>query len=218
MPGQPCVWGCRCDARRMQGGSGRLAAWWRRGRGGGAVVGLTGEPGSVLLVRPVPPGRASLAELLFAAHPIPVGSGLEPGFDGPGVVVWELCDPAAGDEPPRAVVAIRPRELGAVVEVLGAAVVPGGSAVAFLRRLFTDVAAALRPAGYPMLITGVPRAEARTLNLLVEAGFAVQRGFENHPSGPGPRAAQGAASLGGESPAGSHEAGQWSVMWFTMEL
>jgi hypothetical protein len=129
-------------------------------------------------------------------------------------MVWELCDPAAGDEPPRAVVAIRPRELGAVVEVLGAAVVPGGSAVAFLRRLFADVAAALRPAGYPMLIAGVPGAEAGALNLLVEAGFAVQPGLGIHPSGPAP----GAAQPGEEPSAGSAEAGQRSVMWFTMEL
>lgn len=186
--------------------------------GGAEVEGVTGEPGSVLLVRPVPPARASLAGLLFAAHLIPVGSGLEPGLDGPGVTVWELCDPAAGDELPRAVVAIRPRELGAVVEVLGAAVVPAGSAVAFLRRLFADVAAALRPAGYPMLIAGVPGAEAGALNLLVEAGFAVQPGLGNHPSGPEPRAVPGAAQPGEEPLAGSAEAGQRSVMWFTMEL
>jgi hypothetical protein len=74
---------------------------------GEAVQGLTGEPGSVMLVRPVPPQRASIARRLLAAHPVPLGSGLEPGFAGPGVAVWELCDPAAGDEPPLALSRLR---------------------------------------------------------------------------------------------------------------
>jgi hypothetical protein len=68
------------------------------------------------------------------------------------------------------------------------------------------------------LIAGVPGAEAGALNLLVEAGSAVQPGLGIHPSGPEPRAAPGAAQPGEEPSAGSAEAGQRSVMWFTMEL
>jgi hypothetical protein len=161
------------------------------------VEGLTGEPGSVLLVRPVPRQRATMARFLLAAHPVAVGSGLEPGPGGPGVVLWELCDPAAGDEPPRAAVATRPHESGAV-EVLAAAAVPGGAA-ALMRRLFADVAAVLRPAGHPMLIAWVPTAEAAAV--LRAAGFAARPGFAGptgHPAGP--------------------EAGQRDVTWFTMEL
>lgn len=183
------------------------------------MEGLTGEPGSVLLVRPVPPPRASLAEFLLTAHPVPVGSGQQPGFGLPGVVVWELCDPALGDEPPQAVVATGPRESGAVVEVLGAAVVPGRAAAALLRRLFTDVAAVLRPAGYPMLIACVPLAQAGALDLLVASGFAAQPGFAGRPSGPGPRPqAVAAAQPGHEPSAGPRAAGPRDVMWFTLEL
>jgi len=165
---------------------------------GRAVEGLTGEPGSVLLVRPVPRQRATMARLLLAAHPVAVGSELEPGPGGPAVVVWELCDPAAGDEPPRAAAATRPHESGAV-EVLAAAAVPGGAAAPLLRRLFADVAAALRPAGHPMLIAWAP-AEAETLAVLRAAGFAARPGFagpQGHPPGA--------------------EAGQRDAMWFTME-
>jgi hypothetical protein len=164
------------------------------------VEGLTGEPGSVLLVRPVPRQRVTMARFLLAAHPVAVGSGLEPGPGGPGVVLWELCDPAAGDEPPRAAVATWPHESGAV-EVLAAGAVPGGAAAPLLRRLFADVAAALRPAGHPMLIASVPTANPAALAVLRAAGFAARPGFAGptgHPVGP--------------------EAGQRDVTWFTMEL
>jgi hypothetical protein len=184
------------------------------------VEGLTGEPESVLLVRPVPQPRASLAEFLFAAYPIPMGSGHGPGFDGTGVVVWELCDPAAGDEPPWAVVATRPRESGGAVELAGAAVVPGGAAVMLLRRLFADVAAALRPDGYPMLTACVPRAQAGVADLLVAAGFAAQPGFAGHSSRLGRRSkpAAGAAQPGQDASAGPREPALRDVMWFTLEL
>jgi hypothetical protein len=164
------------------------------------VEGLTGEPGAVLLVRPVPRQRAPAAGLLLAAHPIPVGTGPGPGLAAPGVVVWELCDPAAGDEPPRAATATRPHESGAV-ELLAAAAVPGVALVALLRRLFADVAAALRPAGHPMLIACVPTAEAQTQAVLRATGFAARPGLAG-PAGepPGPAAGQG------------------DVTWFTMEL
>jgi hypothetical protein len=187
---------------------------------GEAVEELTGEPSSVLLVRPVPPPRASLAEFLLMAYPVPVGSGQQPGFGLPGVVVWELCDPAAGDEPPWAVVATRPREPGPVVEVLGAAVVPGGSAAALLRRLFTDVAAVLRPAGYPMLIASVPRAQAEAMHLLVAAGFAAQPGLAGHSSRlvQHSHPAPGVAHPGLEAPPGSREPARRDVVWFTWEL
>jgi hypothetical protein len=186
---------------------------------GEAVQGLTGEPGSVMLVRPVPPQRASIARRLLAAHPVPLGSGLEPGFAGPGVAVWELCDPAAGDEPPLAVVATRPHELGAV-ELVGAAVVPGGATVTLLRRLFADVAAALRPVGYPVLIACVPRAEAAALASLTAAGFAAQPRFDGQPPGlrQGLDAAPDAARPEQEPPAYPSEAGQRDALWFTMEL
>lgn len=182
--------------------------------------GLTGEPGSVLLVRPVPPPRASLAESLFAAHPIPVGSGQGPGFGGTGVVVWELCDPAVGDAPPCAVVATWPRESGGVVELAGAAVVPGGSAEVLLRRLFADVAAALRPAGYPMLIACVPGVQAEAVDLLVAAGFAAQPGFAGRSSSLVQRSylAPGAARPGQEASAGMREPARRDFMWFTLEL
>jgi hypothetical protein len=184
------------------------------------VAGLTGEPGPVLLARPVPPPRAPLAESLFAAHPVPMGTSQGPGFGGTGVVVWELCDPAAGDEPPWAVVATRPRESGGAVELAGAAVVPGGAAEVLLRRLFADVAAALRPAGYPMLIACVPRAQAEAVDLLVAAGFAAQPGFADHSSRPVRRShrAAGAAPPEQEASAGPREPVPRDVMWFTLEL
>jgi hypothetical protein len=187
---------------------------------GEAVEGLTGDPESVLLVRPVPPPRTSLAELLFAAHPVPVGSGREPGLGRTGVAVWELCDPAAGDEPPWAVVATRPRESSGVVELVGAAVVPGGAAEVLLRRLFADVAAALRPAGHPMLIACVPLAQAWAADLLVAAGFAAQPGVAGHSSRLAPRSepAAGAAQPGQEASAGPREPALRDVMWFTLEL
>jgi hypothetical protein len=187
---------------------------------GEAVDGLTGEPGPVLLVRPVPPPRTALAELLFAAHPVPVGSGHGPGLGGTGVAVWELCDPAAGDEPPWAVVATRPRESSSVVELVGAAVVPDGAAEVLLRRLFADVAAALRPAGHPMLIARVPLARAWAADLLVAAGFAAQPGFSGHSSRLVPRSepAAGAAQPGREASAGLRETALRDGMWFTLEL
>jgi hypothetical protein len=126
-----------------------------------------------------------------------VGSGLEHGAAGTGVVVWELCDPAAGDEPPRAAVATRPHESGAV-EVLAAAAVPGGAAGPLLRRLFADVAAALRPAGHPVLIAWAPAAEAEAPAVLRAAGFTARPGFAGHRPGA--------------------EAGLRDVTWFTMEL
>jgi hypothetical protein len=141
-----------------------------------------------------------MARFLLAAHPVAVGSGLEPG---PGVVVWELCDPSAADEPPRAAVVTRPHESGAV-EVLAAAAVSGGAAVPLLRRLFADVAAALRPAGHPMLIAWMPAAEPETLAVLRAAGFAAGPGFAGPPVRPGAR--PGA------------EAGQRDMTWVTMEL
>ena len=167
------------------------------------MEGLTGEPGSVLLVRPVPRQRATMARFLLAAHPVVVGSGLGPGPAGPGVVVWELCDPSAADEPPWAAVATRPHESGAV-EVVAAAAVPGGAAAQLLRRLFADVAAALRPAGHPVLIAWVPAAGGDTVAVLRAAGFTARPGFA------------GPAGLPGHHP--GFDAGQRDVTWFTMEL
>lgn len=215
-----CVPGRVAGASRMQAGWGRLADMMMVKKRGEAEEELAGEPRSVLLVRPVPPRRASLAELLLTAHPVPVAGGQQSGFGLPGVTVWELCDPAAGDEPPWAVVATRPREPGPAVEVVSAAVVPGGSSTELLRRLFTDVAAVLRPAGYPMLMASVPRAQAEAIHLLVAAGFAAQPGLAGRSS----RLVQysdrapGAAHLGPEAPPGLHEPGQRDHMWFTLEL
>ena len=167
------------------------------------MEGLTGEPGSVLLVRPVPRQRATMARFLLAAHPVVVGSGLGSGPADPGVVVWELCDPASADEPPWAAVATRPHESGAV-EVVAAAAVPGSAAVQLLRRLFADVAAALRPAGHPVLIAGVPAAGGDAVAVLRAAGFAARPGVA------------GPAGLPGHRP--GFDPGQRDVTWFTMEL
>ena len=179
--------------------------------------GLTGEPSSVLLVRPVPPPRAALAEFLFAAHPIPIGGGQEPDF---GVVVWELCDPATDDEPPRAVAATRPRESGAMVELVSAAVVPGSSATVLLRRLLADVATALRPAGYPVLIVCVPRAQAEAVDLLVAAGFHAQPGLAGFSSRLVQRSLLPvrAAQLGQEASAEPREPVRRDVLWFTLDV
>lgn len=174
---------------------------------------LTGESFPALLVRPVPSARVPAADRVLAAGRVPVGSGYNAGSGEPGVTVWELCDPAGWDEPPFAVAVTRLRQRDAMAEVIDAAVASASCAAGLLRRLLTDIAAALRPAGCAMLIAGVAGADQAAVSLLTSSGFTP------HPVtyDGAPTAALARLPVRGAAP-GPFPAGHLDVMWLMMEL